>query len=256
MASGGSRRDFIQLVGAAVAGSTAGCGARDTGDQGITVTPAPVPSTTPKATNELRARPAELASRIEFDVTVLIGFSKASPAGLEISVGNRTERQVTALAGSRFVLPFVDRDYVGTDRSGAPGLLLAPNPTRLIVDPKAGAGERLTAALPEAPIDGCWTLPFEWPAALRTRDATLQFATLVPGEHRDHRYRLYFIEDWAPGTFTFQNRFDLTVGRTREDRELYLARLGFEVTVTDDRDVQVVVRDPVIASPRSSADRK
>lgn len=256
MRSGRSRREFLRVAATTLSGAIAGCAARSTGDDQVSVTPAPVPTTSTETADPTPERVAELSDRMEFEVEVLSEFSETLPARLEITVWNRNEKRVTALAGSQFVLPFVDRDFAGVDQSGDPGLSLVPDETRVIIDRPDGEPRRLTALLPDEPIDGCWQLPFAWSPTWLTRDATLQIVTMVPGEWRSHRYSLYFIEDCGPGTYSFENRFDLTVGEAGGDRDLYIARLGFDVTVREDRTLQVSSQDPEIAVPSSGQGRK
>lgn len=256
MPSWRSRREFMRVATTTLSGAIAGCGARSTGEKPVSVTPAPVPATVTETSEPTPTRLAELSDRFDFEVEVRNGFDQTSPARLEITVWNRNDRQLTALAGSQFVLPFVDRDYAGTDESGTPSLVLVPDGTRLIVDPDDTEPGPLTALLPDKPTDGCWQLPFEWPPAFRTRDATLQIVSLVAGEQRDHRYGLYFIDQCEPGTYSFENRFDLAVGQASADGDLFLARLGFEVTVTDDRAVRVSSQEPVITFPPTGMGRK
>ncbi|MFB6361714.1 MAG: hypothetical protein ABEH59_10390 [Halobacteriales archaeon] len=256
MLSGRSRREFVRIASTAVSGLIAGCGARSGGDELVSVTPAPVPTTATETPEPTPKHLAELSDRFEFEVEVRSGFTPESPARLEITVWNRTDTQLTALAGSRFVLPFVDRDYAGIDQSGDPGLSLVPDETRLIVDRDDAEPARLTALLPEAPKDGCWRLPFEWAPAWMTRESSLKIATLVPGEWRSHRYGLYFIGDCGPGTFTFENRFDIAVGQAAGERELLVARLGFDVTVAENGEIRVNDQTAEITLPSGGIGRK
>lgn len=256
MFPGRSRREFVRIAATTVSGLIAGCGARSAGDESVSVTPAPVPTTATETAEPTPTPLTELSERFEFEVEVRSGFTADSPARLEITVWNRTDTQLTALAESQFVLPFVDRDYAGNDQSGETGLSLVPDETRLIVDREDTEPERLTALLPEAPNDGCWRLPFEWAPTWLTRDSTLKIATLVPGEWRSHRYGLYFIEDCEPGTFTFENRFDLAVGQATGDRELLVARLGFDVTVPENGEILVNTHAPEITLPSGGLGRK
>jgi len=256
MLSGRPRREFVRIAATTVSGLLAGCGSRSAGDQPVSVTPAPVPTTATETVEQTPTPLTELSDRFEFEVEVRSGFTADSPARLEITVWNRTETQLTALAGSQFVLPFVDRDYAGIDQSGEPRLSLVPDDTRLIVDRDEEEPKRLTALLPEAPVDGCWRLPFEWAPAWLTRESSLKIASLVPGELRSHRYGLYFIGDCEPGTFTFENRFDLAVGEATGDRELFVARLGFDITVPENGEIRVAVQAPEITLPSGGIGRK
>lgn len=222
----------------------------------MSVTPAPVPTTVTETVEQTPTPLTELSDRFEFEVEVRSGFTADSPARLEITVWNRTETQLTALAGSQFVLPFVDRDYAGIDQSGEPRLSLVPDDTRLIVDRDEEEPKRLTALLPEAPVDGCWRLPFEWAPAWLTRESSLKIASLVPGEWRSHRYGLYFIGDCEAGTFTFENRFDLAVGEATGDRELFVARLGFDITVPENGEIRADAQAPEITLPSGGIGRK
>lgn len=256
MRSGRSRREFIRIGVTALSGGLAGCSTLSSGGGPVSVTPAPVPSTATEQTDPTPGRLAELSDRFDFQVKVLNGFEQASPARLEVTVWNRNEIALTALAGSRLVLPFEDPDYAGIDQSGDPGLSLVPDETRVRVDRDEGDPKPLTALLPAEPIDGCWRLPFAWSQAALTRDPTLQTVKLVPGERRIHQYRLYFIGQCEPDTYRFENRFDLAVGGANGDRELFLARLGFDVTVTADRAVRVSVQPPDFTFPPRGLGRK
>lgn len=257
MLGGRSRREVLQAVGAAVTGSLAGCGVARRGGGSVSVTPAAVPSETPSPPGQQAVIGPDLSPRqLRFDVSVVRPFSASSTAGLEITLRNTSERRLAALAGSRFVLPFVDEDYAGVDAAGDPGLALIPADTRLIVDPADAQPQRLAALLPDEPVDGCWRLPFDWPPAWQPRNAQLNAVSLGPGEHRQHQYDLYFIDECTTGAFTFENTFDLAVGQPPGDGDLYRARLGFVLTVTETRGIRVGVEEPSIRSPPSGRGRK
>lgn len=257
MRSGQSRRRFIQRLGTAVTGAIAGCGATSSGRRPESVTPAPVPTATGSRRPPTQTAGPRLAPReLDFDVTVVRPSDTSSPARLEVAVRNRSDSRVAALGESPFVLPFVDPDYAGTDESGEPGLLLVPDDNRLIVDPADGEPQRLAAALPDRPEGGCWRVPFAWPAPFRARNARLHAVSLLPDDTRRHQYALYFIDGCTTGSFTFENTFDLAVGRPPDEGSLYRARLGFVATVTDVQGIEIRVDEPTIASPPGGRGRR
>lgn len=257
MLGGPLRREVLRAVGAAVTGSLAGCGAAPRGGGSVSVTPAPVPNETVSPPGQQGSIGPDLPpDALWFDVSVLRPFSATRTAGLEITVRNAGDRRLAALAGSRFVLPFVDGDYAGVDRSGEPGLALFPSDTRLIVDPADAQPQRLAALLPDEPVDGCWRLPFDWPAAWQPRNAQLHAVSLGPGERRRHQYDLYFIDECTTGAFAFENTFDLAVGQPDGQGDLYRARLGFVLTVTETQGIKIGIEEPRILTPPSGRGRK
>lgn len=250
-----TRRRFLQLAGTAAATGLAGC-SRTGGSTGQPpVTPAPVPSdrptTTPRADATVSGPTAE---DLAFDVALESGFSVESPARLEIAVRNDGDGVLTAVGGPDHVLPFVDDDYVGVDRTGHPTLFLAPDDAGLTIAPAAGDPGPLGEFLPAAPVEGCWSVPFDWPAAWGPQPAILRTDSLDPGETRRHGYGLYYLEACVAGTFAFASTFELTSAEPPFGGPATRARLGFVVTVTGDLEVLVGVQDPVVEPPSSRDD--
>lgn len=242
-----SRRDLLRLAGATGLSGLAGCALSEPTTTPPTVTPAPVPTDTKTAAvTARRVPPPPDPGDLQFTVEILDGFSEASPARLEIRIENQGTSLLTALDGTEYVFPFVDDDYTGIDWSGDPELLLVPNDPKVRVAPGDAEPATMDAFLPDAPTDGCWSVPFEWPAARAPRPAMLHAVPLPPGATRRHRYELYFLEECSSGTFAFENTFDLAVGDPPIERGLYRARLAFDVARSDSTGLLVRVDDPRI----------
>lgn len=250
MAPSPDRRRFLRSLGAAAATGLAGCAAtRDAGEP-LSVTPAPVPSAEPRPTpTPSTPGPTPPSDALELEVRARSGFDTASPAELDISLRNAGETLLTALDGPHYAVPFVDDDYVGTDWTGDPELLLVPDGAEVTVEPEGRDPGPIQAYLPESSPDGCWTVPFDWPAARAGRNAILHAIPLQPGEQREHRYRVYSLEGCVTGTFSFVNTFDLAVGDPPLGRALYRARLGFDLALSEALAPLVRVHDPVIERP-------
>lgn len=244
-----SRRRFLELAGA-VATGLAGCSraAEPTGSS--TVTPAPVPSDRP-TTGTSGPESGPTAADLAFDVSLQSGFTDASPARLEIALKNEGDGVVTAVGGRDHVLPFVDDDYAGVDRTGHPTLFLAPDESGLTIAPAGGDAGPLGEFLPSPPVEGCWSVPFDWPAAWGPQTATLTIASLKPGETRRHGYGLYYLDECVAGTFAFASTFELTSGEPPLGGPAARARLGFILTVTGELEVLIGVQDPVVEPPPS-----
>lgn len=249
MPSRTSRRRFLRLAGATAAG-LAGCSQTDGSAGRITVTPAPLPADRPSSSSSSAGTTdAATAAALEFDVRLRSGFSDASPARLEIVVRNVGDIVLTALGGSEHVLPFVDDNYAGVDRTGHVSLFLAPDDSALTVAPEGGEPGPLDEFLPAAPVAGCWSLPFDWPAAWGSQSATGHSVSLPPGEHRRHRYGLYYVDECIAGSFAFANTFELVAGDSPGERSPARVRLGFVLTVTGELEVLIGVQNPVIEVP-------
>lgn len=249
------RRRFLRSLGAAAATGLAGCATARDPSGSLTVTPAPVPSADPGATpTASQPGPAPPSDALELEVRARSGFDAASPAELDISLRNAGETLLTALDGPRYVVPFVDDDYVGTDWTGDRELLLVPDDAEVTVEPEGGDPGPIQASLPESSPDGCWTVPFDWPAARAGRNAILHAIPLQPGEQRDHRYRVYSLEGCVTGTFSFVNTFDIAVGDPPLGGALYRAQLGFDLALSETLAPLVRVHDPVIESPLPNPD--
>lgn len=250
MPSAPSRRRVLRLAGTALSASLAGCAGRGDRPGRLTVTPAPVPSDEPTPTGRPPdAGPPPSADAIRLAVSVTAGFSETSPARLEITFHNVGLRPLTALDGPAHVLPFVDDDYAGADEAGDLGLFLVPDDADLTISPGGGKPAPVEAALPTAPTDGCWSLPFDWPAARDGRPAVLHAVTVRPGRTLHHGYRLYFIDECTAGRFTFVNTFDLAAGDPPHERDLHRARLAFDVVVDESMALDVRVREPEVERP-------
>lgn len=244
-----SRRRVLELAGASLTTGLAGCARA--GEPGIepTVTPAPVPSDRLTSTATPTASGPPSPADLGFWVDVRDDFTDASPARLDISLWNAGPRVLTVLDGPEHAVPFVDDDYAGVDESGHPTLLLVPDDAGLQVDPADGPADRIDAYLPEAPTDGCWRVPFDWPAARAGATAVLHAVPLEPGQLRSHGYGLYFIDECSPGTYRFEHTFELAAGDPPLERDLHTARLGFDVTVAESMAVSVDVHEPQVRRP-------
>jgi hypothetical protein len=147
MACGPSRRRFLRLSGAAVTVSLSGCA----GFRSVRSTDSPFPSI---ELNEDSVSTAEA----EYDATLCDSFSESSPAKVEISFRNKTDRA---------------REFTFSAAPPFSGLLGRPaeNPRDgLVLIPENSAGhadfyrtkephERYddpTDAIPDEPIDTCW----------------------------------------------------------------------------------------------------
>lgn len=249
------RRRFLRSLGATAAAGLAGCAAVPDEGGRLTVSPAPVPSTDPTSTSTAaESGPPPPSDVLELEVRARSGFDTASPAELDISLRNTGETLLTVLDGPRFAVPFVDDDYVGTDWTGEPELLLVPDDAEVTVDPAGSDPAPIQSYLPESSPDGCWRVPFDWPAAWTGTNAVLHAIPLQPDERREHRYRVYSLEACVTGTFSFVNTVDLAVGDPPLGRALYRARLGFDLALSEALAPLVRVHDPVIESPSTAPD--
>lgn len=246
-----SRRELLKLAGTTGLTALAGCAQQDGSTVQPTVTPAPVPtdSPTPAETPHVQPAPPD-PEALQFEVEALSGFSDAQPAQLEIRIENTSETLLTALGKSEYVFPFIDDDYVGIDWTGDREVLLVPHEPAISVAPGEGEPTPVSELLPEAPSDGCWSIPFDWPANPTIEPAILWSIPLLPGDRRKHRYELYYLEECTTGTFSFTNTFDLAVGDPPIEGGLYRARLSFDVARSDATGLLVQVDDPVIERPR------
>lgn len=249
MSSGSTRRAFLRSAAGAGAAGLAGCTGGDRSVDVGGVTAAPVPSDSPAATSTASPVPAPTADEIGFWVEVLDGFTSSAPARLAISFWNRGQRVLTALDGPAHTLPFVDDDYLGVAPEGDAGLLLLPDDAELVLDPEGADPGPIGSFLPDAPTDGCWRVPFEWPEARDHDTAVLTAVSVDPGVLRRHEYRLYFVEECAPGVYRFEHTFDLAAGDPPGERALHRARLAFDATVTASMGVRVDVDEPVVGPP-------
>lgn len=242
MAQSPTRRGLLRAVGGAATAGLAGCTRRRDGFGKLSVTPAPVPSDGPTSATPTRG-PALSRADLELRVRVRSGFDETGPARLEIALRNAGDTLLTVLDGPRQTVPFVDDDSVGTDWSGDPAVLLVPDGSDLTVDPADGEPAPIGEFLPDASPDGCWTVPFDWPAARGPTSAVLHAVPLQPGERRRHGYSLYSLEGCATGTFSFENSFDLAAGDPPFGRDLVRARLGFDLAISETMAPVVRVHD-------------
>lgn len=243
-----SRRRFLRTAGLAAASALGGCGFAGGSGSPATVTPVPVPTDTPVPTPE-PTPPPPTPEDFAFDVTILSGFDVATPARLGITFENTGDRLLTGLGGRQFVLPFVDDDYGGLDESGRFGLFLAPDDTALSVAPEGQSAGPVGRFLPDEPTDGCWRLPFDWPAAEGVQPGILYTVTVQPGEAVRHEYGLYHVDDCEAGRFTFEGTFDLTNTNPPLEQGLRRTRLGFDLVVSPAETLRLDVHDPVVAGP-------
>lgn len=232
MAPSPTRRAVLRAVGGAATAGLAGCTRRGDGFAQLSVTPAPVPSDSPTPSSPTIGSALSRAE-VEFRVRARSGFDETGPARLEISLRNAGDTLLTVLDSPRLSVPFVDDDYVGTDWSGDPGVLLVPDGSELTVDPAGADPGPIGEFLPESSPDGCWTVPFDWPAARGPTSDVLHAVPLQPGEHRRHGYGVYSLDGCATGTFSFENTFDLAAGDPPFGRDLVRARLGFDLALSD-----------------------
>lgn len=145
------------------------------------------------------------------------------------------------------MLPFVDDDYGGLDESGRFGLFLTPDDASLTIDPAGEPGGRVGEFLPHEPIDGCWRLPFDWPAAMGPSPDVLYTVTVPPAATVRHEYGLYYVDACASGRFTFESTFDLTNTDPPLVEALYRTRLGFDVIVAPGEELRLDVHEPAVA---------
>jgi len=242
-----SRRDYLRLAGAAALTGLTGCAMTEQATAPPTVTPAPVPTDppTPPLTARRVPEPPD-PSALTFTVEILEGFTAASTARLEISIENRSDSLLTALDGNPYVFPFSDDDHIGVDWSGEPEVLLVPEESRVRLAPDDAEPAPIHTFLPEEPTDGCWSVPFEWPADRAPQDPLLHAVPLPPSEPRRHRYELYYLDDCSSGTFRFENTFDLAVADPPIERGPYRGRLTFDVARSDSTGLLTRVDEPWI----------
>lgn len=252
MAPNPSRRRFLMTVGAAAVSGVSGCAERREAADRLTVTPAPVPSDRPSPAERTPApRPPPAPDVLEFEVQVRSGFDEASPARLSASLRNAGDSMLTALDGPRYTVPFVDDDYVGTDWTGDPELLLVPDDAELVIDPAGSDAGPIQAFLPTASPDGCWSVPFEWPDARAVSNPVFHAIPLQPGERRRHDYELYTLDGCVTGTFSFVNTFELSVGDPPFGHDVVRARLGFDLALSGIHEPLVRAHEPLVG--RSAA---
>lgn len=246
-----SRRRFVRLAGTAFASGLAGCSQSPESTAPPAVTPAPVPSDGPTSTmGPGRPRTTPDPDAIGFEVSVRSGFTEASPARLEIAFWNAGRTRLTAVDGPAYSLPFVDDDYAAPDGTGEAALMLVPDGATLAVDPEGLTAGSVGEFLPDEPSDGCWSVPFDWPAARDASTLRLLGVSLEPSDRRQHAYGLYFVDDCAPGTYRFVNTFDLAAGDPPYETDLVRARTSFEVGVSASMAVEVRVHEPELTPPR------
>lgn len=246
-----SRRQLLRTAGAAIGGSLAGCTAGDpTGDEpSATASPAAPGTDTPSPTAAPSGPPPPTADDVALDVAVLQSFTPDQPARLEIAFTNAGERSLLGLGGPQYVLPFVDDDYAGEAADGSLALFLLPDDNGLAVEPEGEPTASVESYLPDAPTDGCWTVPFEWPAAKASFTAVLHEVPVEPGGTVSHEYSLYYLDDCVTGTFAFESSFDLGYRRSDDpDGTLYPTALGFDLTIADDG-ITVSAHEPAVDTP-------
>lgn len=246
-----TRRRFLHTAGLSATTALAGCAFGSGSGRPPSVTPAPVPTDTTTPTAE-PIPPPPTPAEFAFEVDVLDGFTAASPARLGASFRNTGDRLLTGVGPLQHVLPFVDDDYAGMDESGQLEVFLAPDGASLTIDPADTSGGRVGQFLPETPTDGCWTLPFDWPAARGARPAILHTVSVPPGEAVRHEYGLYYIDGCEAGRYTFEGTFDLANTDPPLAGALYRTRLGFDLTITPAQTLRVDVHEPRVAA-RASA---
>lgn len=250
--AGFSRRRLLRAAGPSLSALLAGCAFGGGSARSPTVTPAPVPTDTASPTPE-PTPPPPTPEDLDFEVAVLDGFTEASPARLAITVRNAGDRLLTGVGDRQHVLPFVDDDYGGLNESGRLGLFLAPDDTTLTIQPQGERGDRVGQFLPDTPTDGCWRLPFDWPAAQGVEPAIRYTVSVPPGETVSHEYGLYFVDACEPGRFTFESDFDLANTDPPLQGALHRTRLGFDLTVSRAGALEVDVHEPLIGT-RAAAD--
>ena len=247
-----SRRALLRATGASLVAPLAGCALGGRSRDDLTVTPAPVPtetatpSPTPAPSTPRRPTTADVA----FDVRVVEGFAPDHPARLEAAFGNRGDETLLGTGDQPFVVPFADKDYAGERPDGSLALFIHPDDGPLRVEPSAAERGPVEAFLPDAPTDGCWRLPFDWPAA-RGSSFLLDYGyRLAPGETVRHGYTLYWIDDCTPGTVAFERRLDLRfVSDAGRPGPTAAAEVGFDVTVAADGTLSVEVRESRVGTP-------
>lgn len=252
MPTGATRRDFLRSLGVSAIGAVSGCASASQQPRRLSVTPAPIP-TGPASSDHGDPNPRrELGSRdFVLKVREMSGFTPTTPARLGIAVTNTSIRDITAKVESIYGLPFLDDDYAATDRMGETRLFLAPDDPMLTIEPKGQEPVRLDSVLPDEPIGDCWKLPFDWqPTGLNEGNET-RLIQLPPGKTRSHQYSLYYVGDCGAGKFTFENILAVAVGPPTTRAEWQRVRLGFVVTVTENRDLTVGALTPEIGPPIS-----
>lgn len=242
-----TRRRFLRSASLSATTVLAGCAFGSGSGQPPSITPAPVPTDTTAPTAE-PTPPPPTPDEFAFEVDVLDPFTAASTCRLAITFRNTGDRLLTGLGPLQHVLPFVDDDYAGVDESGQLGVFLAPDDTSLTIDPDGASGGPVGRFLPDAPTDGCWTLPFDWPAARGGRPAILHTVSVPPGGAVRHEYGLYYIDACEVGRFTFEGTFDLANTDPPLRGVLYRTRLGFDVTISPDQTLQVDVHEPQVGT--------
>lgn len=247
-----TRRRFLRAAGVSATTALPGCAFGGGSGRLPTVTPAPVPTDEPTPTTE-PTPPSPSPDDVAFEVTVLDGFTRASPARLAIAFRNTGSQHLTGVGNLQHILPFVDDDYAGVDESGRLGVFLAPDDTSLRIQPPGTPGGPVDQFLPDAPTGGCWTLPFDWPAVRGVRPSVLYTVSVPPGERVRHDYGLYYIDACRAGRFTFESRFDLANTDPPLQGRLHRTRLGFDLTVTQAETIRVDVHEPRVG-PQGPAD--
>lgn len=247
-----SRRALLRATGASLVGSLAGCalGGPSRGD--LTVTPAPVPTetVTPSPTPAPPTPRRPTTADVSFDVTVVDDFAPEHPARLEVAFGNAAGAALVGTGDQPFVVPFADEDYAGEWPDGSLALFVLPDESPLRLEPADAGRGPVEAFLPDAPTDGCWRLPFDWPGARGSSFLVHYVYRLAPGETLRHGYTLYWIDDCAAGTVAFERRFDLRfVGDEGRPGPTAAVEVGFDLTVADDGTLSVEVHGPRVETP-------
>lgn len=240
-----SRRRLLRAATASATAALTGCASGSRSGDGITVTPAPVPTFSSSPTSAPTPGPPR-AEDIEFYVVITHQFGMTHPARLVITFENTSDRFLTGVGGLQFVIPFVDDDYAGVDDSGQLGLFLAPDDAALTVKPEGTSAGRVGQFLPDEPRDRCWKLPFDWPGARGVSPAIFHTVGVPPGEQVSHEYGVYYIDRCEAGRFTFESRFQLTNTDPPLEQALYPARLGFDLIISSAETVRADVHEPVI----------
>lgn len=224
----GSRRAFLQAVALGGAIAAPGCSSGAQLGKPESVTPAPVP-TTPPDIESTRVVPLDLS------VAVVEAFGRDTPALVRIRVTNALRIPLVVGTGRR--LPFLS--FLGEH---------GESDARLVIVPTTGGAHLMTLEAdedvpPVTPVDGCWRLN-----ASVVLGAGVVSAVLGPGESITEVYAVYAHESNEPclpgGSYRFLEqkpvRREVATGRGKSDA-WESVRLGFSVTITEDRGVRARV---------------
>lgn len=245
------RRRFLRGAGVSMTSALAGCVFGGRSGRPASVTPAPVPTDTASRTAAPIPSPSTPDDFL-FEVFVLERFTSESPARLRITFRNTGGRRLTGVGPWRHVLPFTDDDYAGVDESGRFGLFLSPVDASLTIETEDTVGP-LGEFLPDEPTDGCWTLPFDWPAARGTNGTILHTVSVPSDEAVTHEYDLYYLDACDTGRFIFESTIDLANTDPPFEETLHRVSLGFDLTIAQTGTLHVDVHEPRVGS-RTSAD--